>query len=340
MNVRKMVLLVTFVLGGAAGNGNAAVGVPGHRDITFATHAADCGVCHQQQYNEWRFAAGSDSPNAGFGSAHAITNTDPNYVSILPRVNPVIQTYCRGCHEGKDAWGVQDRLANIPAISDINKSEGTSCITCHFDGEKIVGKGQSIVSPFAPEFCGTCHNESTGMTNLYEEWKTDYIGGGGDKTCLDCHMAGGNHVMLGFNSPSFVKKAIVISQPALPDTVSANTPFDISYTLTNSGAGHSVPEDLFRLMRARLSIVDSNGQEVFSQETVYYKKKALLRENPADTVIIKAHETKNVTVPGVVIAAPGTYTVKLELLQNSNRVFVDRNTIAFMGATYSTIVVQ
>lgn len=335
MKVRKVVMLVTLILGLAVGVGYAAVGIPGHKDISFSTHSAECSVCHQQQYNEWRYAAGSDSPSVGFGSAHAITNTDPNYVSILPRVNPAVQAYCRGCHEARDAWGVQDRINKIPAISPINPSEGTNCITCHFDGTKIVNRGQTK----DPVFCATCHNEDTGMTNLYEEWKTDYIGQGGTKNCFGCHMEGGNHIMLGYNSPSFVKKAIAISQPVISGPVSVGNPFNISYTLTNNGAGHSVPEDLFRLLRARVSIKDVAGLEVFSQETVYYKKKTMLGENQADTDVIRALETKNITVPAV-LTAPGIYTVSIELLQNSNRVFVDRNTTAFMGSTYSTIVVQ
>jgi hypothetical protein len=336
MNARKVVTLVTLLLAMAVGVGNAAVGVPGHKDLSFATKSADCAGCHQKQYNEWRFAVGSDSPNAEYGSSHAITNTDPNYVYILPLVNPTIQGYCRGCHEARDAWGVEDRMNKTPHITDINVSEGTNCVTCHFDGKKIVGRGHTK-DPF---LCATCHNEDTGMTNLYEEWQTDYVGNGGEKNCLDCHMPNGNHVMYGFNSPSMLKKALTISEPMLAEEVTAGVPFDVSYTLANTGAGHSVPEDLFRLLRARVTVKDDSGKEVFAHETVYYKKKTMLGEIQADTDVIKSHETKHVTVPNVVIAAPGTYTVALEVLQNSNRVFTVRNTVSVMGATYKTIVVK
>src|SRR6266581_5577961 len=57
-----------------------------------------------------------------------------------------------------------------------------------------------------------------------------------------------------------------ISEPVISGTVSAGNPFDISFTLANTGAGHSIPEGLFRLIRTRVSIKDVSGQEIFSQE--------------------------------------------------------------------------
>lgn len=339
MKIVKNVMVALAMVASVVAVGKVEAATVGHDGLSFATQSATCAPCHQREYNEWRFAAGSDLSTAGFGSAHAITNTDPNYVSILPRVSTTIKPYCQGCHEGKDAFGVVDKWDNIPAISPLLKEEGTSCLTCHLDGQtgNIVNTAQFQDNML---LCATCHNESTGMTDLVNEWQTDYIGGGQTKTCLDCHMPAGSHVFAGLHSPSMRAKAVTMSDPMCPETVSAGGAFDIQYTLANTGMGHSMPEDLFRLLRARVSIVDAAGVEVFTNQVVYYKKKTMLGEVQADTDVIKALETKYVTVPNVVIATPGTYTVKLELLQDSNRVFVDRSETYLMGATYKTIVVK
>jgi hypothetical protein len=244
-----------------------------------------------------------------------------------------MQSYCKGCHEPGSALAVVDKINNIPVPRTTNIEEGVNCLTCHFDGKKMLGNKDMQ----DPVFCATCHNDNTGLMDCYTEWRDEYKGG---KTCQQCHMPDGSHLFVGYYSPSFLKTAVAISEPAISGTLSANNPFDINFTLTNNGAGHSVPEELLRLMRARVSIKDASGLEVYSQETAYCKRHALFGENPADTVVIKAGETKQVNVPGVVITVPGIYTVSIELLQDSNRMMPTMSTTAFMGSTFKTIVVQ
>jgi hypothetical protein len=300
------------------------------RQISFATHASECGSCHQKEYNEWRYAAGSDITTVGKGTYHALSSTEPMYKALLSSLDPAQQDYCRGCHEAGNPWIVADKINNIPAPRTVNVEEGINCLSCHFDGTRIKEAEETLL-------CATCHNENTGLVETYTEWRTDYSGG---KSCRGCHMKDGSHIFLGFNSPSFVKKAITISEPSLPTTISAGSPFDIGFTLTNSGAGHTVPSDLLRLLRARVSIDDISGNEIFSKESLYYKRRAFSGEDPAETVVIKAGEIKPVEISAVTIASPGIYTVKIELLQDSNRLMPSFNTTAFMGSVYKTIVVQ
>jgi len=40
---------------------------PGHQGLSFATKSDTCAPCHQKEYNEWRFAAGSDVETAAIG---------------------------------------------------------------------------------------------------------------------------------------------------------------------------------------------------------------------------------------------------------------------------------
>ncbi|HEY6873667.1 MAG TPA: hypothetical protein VI298_13175 [Geobacteraceae bacterium] len=335
-----LLAMVLAVSVSVAGTSEAASVSADHRatvhhgiSVSFETHSAECGVCHATRFAEWRFAAGSDMKTVGVGSYHAIGSTEPMYTGMLGMMDQSMHEFCQGCHQGGNALAVVDKVNDIPASRPANPEEGTNCLSCHFDGKKIVG-GKDLADPV---FCAACHNEKMGMMSTYVEWLNDYKGG---KTCQQCHMEDGSHVFLGYNSPSFIKKAIAISEPVVPETVSAGAGFDISFTLANNGVGHSVPEELIRLMRAKVSITDVSGQEIFSQETIYCKRHPFFGENPADTVVIKAGETKQVSIPGVVIASPGIYTVSVELLQDSNRLNPAANTTAFMGSTYKTITVQ
>lgn len=344
MNARKAVtgLVVATAMAlsvFAAGKSEAVqeAGAAVHHGIKVSfetTRSAECGVCHEKTYAEWRYAAGSDMKTVGQGTFHALSSTEPMYQGLLGMFDgSPMQGYCKGCHEPGSVWAVQDKINNIPTPRTVNVEEGVNCLTCHFDGKKMVGSKEMR----DPVFCATCHNDNTGLMECYTEWLTEYKGG---KTCQQCHMVDGSHIFVGYYSPSFLKTAVAISEPVISGPVAAAVPFGITYTLTNNGAGHSVPEELLRLLRARVSIKDAAGLEVYAQETVYYKRNALFSENPADTEVIKAHETKLVNVPGVVVAAPGTYTVSVELLQDSNRAMPSASTTAFMGSTFKTIAVQ
>ena len=323
----------------ASGDGTAAVdpqnsGVHHGLRVSFETRAVECSGCHETKYAEWRFAAGSDMKTVGQGTYHALSSTEPMYKGLLAMFNgSPMQDYCKGCHEAGSALAVVDKVNTIPVPRTTNVEEGVNCLTCHFDGKRMVASSDMRDSVL----CATCHNDNSGLMDCYTEWLNDYKGG---KSCQQCHMENGSHLFLGYNSPSFVKKAVAISEPVISGIVSAGNPFDISFTLNNNGTGHSVPEDLLRLLRARVSIKDASGQEIYSQETLYYKRSSLFAENTAETVVIKAGETKQVNVPGVIIPSPGTYTVSIELLQDSNRAMSSASTTAFMGSTYRTIVVQ
>lgn len=324
-------LNTTAATADAAAMSAAPVAVHHGLRISFDTPAAECSKCHDTKYAQWRYASGSDMKTVGVGSYHAISASETMYTTLLGMFPPAQQASCKGCHEAGNALAVQDPINDIPKPRTSNLNEGINCLTCHFNGKTMVASS----SMKDPLFCATCHNERSGLTSFYTEWLNDYHGG---KTCNQCHMEANNHVFPGYNSPSFLQKALTISAPAITDTPMANTPFDISFTLTNSGAGHSVPADLLRMMRVKVTVQDVSMQQVYAFEKDYYKRHELLGENPADSDVIKAGETKQITAPGVLLTTPGVYTVKVELLQDSNRVGV-MNTTAFMGAVYRTLIV-
>jgi len=308
-------------------------GMHAGRAVSFDTLAAECGACHQEKYQQWRYGAGADLDSAGNGSYHAMSATENVYKTMLGKMQPDMQAYCKGCHEAGNAWAVQDKVNGIPQPRTTNVEEGVHCVTCHFDGRKVVSKAAMQ----DPLFCATCHNESTGLVEIYDEWLADYRGG---KTCQQCHMADGNHAAPGFHSPSFIGKALAVAPPVISHTITAGVPFTFRFGVTNSGTGHSVPEDLFRVLTVRASIVDGANAELYECVNTYYKRNALFGENPADTVVIKSGATATLDCPGAVVGSPGVYTVRIEVSQDSNRVDPTLNHNAFMTSAFTTFVAR
>lgn len=295
-------------------------------ELSTGTRAAECGLCHQRQYSEWRYAADSDIDIRGEGSYHAVSSTEEMYTTMLNTVGPELRSYCQGCHESASAPAVVDKVTQIPEPRTVNIQEGINCLVCHFNGERILGPDALSDALF----CAACHNEGTGLVDVYEAWLHDYQG---EKTCQECHMERGSHVFAGYHSPSFRQKALSISEPVFSAPPTADTAFSVSYSVTNDGTGHSVPEDLFRTLRIRTAIEDSNGQLVYSQEKIYYKRNTLFGEDPAETEIIRAGEAKTIKCPDLRLPG-GLYTLKIEIEQDSNRVNSDLNTTLGMTSMY------
>ncbi len=299
--------------------------------VSFATRAVECGVCHQKEFYDWRYALNSDLDGIGVGTYHAQSSTEEMYMAMLNVIDQSFHFYCKGCHESGNVWSVADNVNDIPAPRTQNIDEGINCVVCHYDGSTLVTRNDLK----DPLFCATCHNEESSFTDTYTEWLNDYQG---TLTCQQCHMKKGSHLFRGLHSISFARNAVSISQPRIPDHVVAGTPFDIQFNLKNYGAGHSVPVDLLRKLRARVSIVNSTNTEISSYEKIFYKRFAFFGEDPSETEVIKAGEKKSIAFPGVV-NDPGIYTLKVELLQDLNRLNIMNSTI-FMGAVYKTFIVH
>lgn len=299
--------------------------------ISFSTHAAECGICHQKEFNEWRYAVGSDLDSIGEGTYHSISSIEEMYQAMLSVVDPELHFYCKSCHESGNAWAVKDKINDIPEPRTQNIEEGINCIVCHYDGSKLVGKKELK----DPMFCATCHNAGDSITDTYLEWLNDYKS---DKTCQQCHMKKDGHIFPGLHSASLVSDAINIGDPVIPDNIKAGVPFDILVNLTNYGAGHSVPVSILRRLRLRVSILKNSNVEITSYEKDFYKRFPLFGEDSAETEIIRAGETKQIAFQGEV-DYPGIYTIKVELLQDLNRLEIMNSTI-FMGTSYKTFTAQ
>ena len=178
--------------------------------------------------------------------------------------------WCRSCHfagafniPGKDEVGKQ--LPNVVNAGEIS----ITCATCHLTPEGKVRSVRnsknaphaSVVEPAlqTSAVCAHCHVETTntrivgGQYQTYLEWRDDFRKPGlGAQECQDCHMprtlrkvaedsdgapvAVGRHLWTGGHSAQRLGGSLSLSI-IQRDQDKAN----LSFSVTNIGAGHSVP---------------------------------------------------------------------------------------------------
>lgn len=309
-----------------------------HDGISLATPAAQCGTCHQKEFNEWRYGAGSDLDSMGKGSRHSLSFTGAMYEPLLSTCDNKTQAFCNGCHVPANPWQVQDqdKINNIPSVRYVNTAEGVNCVVCHYDGNRKVTR-EELKNPL---FCATCHadhNDGYNLTDAYITWMNDYKGG---KKCVDCHMSksAGGHSFSGSHSPNMESSTLKISSPNLPNPVVAGVPFNIDFNIQNIGAGHSFPVCPLRKLTVKVSILDGSNKEVSTFEKVYHKRSHVFKEDESLTEVVRAGEAKLLSIPRI-INSPGIYSVKISVFRDSNRLGI-MNSMSYLGGAYNTFVVE
>ncbi len=125
---------------------------------------ADCGQCHQQEYQLWHSSPHARaSLNDAFRKEFAIQKQP---------------TYCMGCH----ASGYDEKSGKYVF-------EGVVCSNCHTTGAsaKHPPAPMQVITNSAD--CGQCH--SSAHAPSYEEWLTSAHGRAG-VDCVDCHLSHNN----------------------------------------------------------------------------------------------------------------------------------------------------
>jgi nitrate/TMAO reductase-like tetraheme cytochrome c subunit len=244
--------------------------------ITFpkgaATPSETCGECHSTFYREYALGVGSDNHSANHSIPATVSSAATAHATskFTPLASGGDVEWCRTCHfagtfniPGKDAAGKQ--LPNA-----VNAGDGSiTCATCHLTPEgkiRSVHKAKrsphaSVVEPAlqTSAVCAHCHVETTGTRivggqyQTYLEWRDDFNKPGlGAQQCQDCHMprtvrkiaeefdgvpvAVGRHLWTGGHSGQRLNGSLSLSI-IQRDTDKAN----LSFSVTNIGAGHSVP---------------------------------------------------------------------------------------------------
>ncbi|ACH40061.2 cytochrome c [Citrifermentans bemidjiense Bem] len=244
--------------------------------VTFpkgaATPSETCGECHQTLYLEYALGVGSDNHSANRSIPAAVSSAATAHATskFTPLASGGDIEWCRSCHfagafniPGKDTLGKQ--LPNVVNAGEIS----ITCATCHLTPEGKVrsvhktknAPHESVVEPAlqTAAVCAHCHVDITekrivgGQYQTFLEWRDDFKKPGlGTQQCQDCHMprtvrktaedsdaapvAVGRHLWTGGHSSQRLGGALSLSIIQRDKEKAI-----LSFSVTNIGAGHSVP---------------------------------------------------------------------------------------------------
>jgi hypothetical protein len=250
--------------------------------------AQGCNACHREVHDQW---AESGHASAAAGALYR--------ASVAALGDPPL---CRDCHlpllqqrpeapRGPGALPAGPAPEN-PAWSATLMTEGVTCAACHIREGTVLGP-RDLPASAAPhpvrrepalqgvEACETCHQralagaESTPFLDTVGEWRRSAWGQAGIP-CQDCHMprisgavaanryaAYSSHRELGDREPSGVARALTLELSLRTASVRRGESLRATATLSNSGAGHSVPTgDPSHRVELRFSLLDPTGKPV------------------------------------------------------------------------------
>ena len=247
-------------------------------------YASSCGGCHAKSLEEWN------------DSAHHIGFQDKELIeSIRSYGNGTVCTQCHlplaQQHEKITVSVVEEDVARPvmeenPAWNPTLTLDSVGCASCHVRQGVVVGRKTSD-SPHAvrnsqelvtSEACKSCHQytlpeEETPLYNTFLEWKNSAYYTAGIQ-CQDCHMRDSsptigeghrNHTM---SLP--IKQGITITYSISSFEIQRNKKTPFSFTLHNTGVGHSWPSSSpFIEKKLIIRVYDSKGKSAMKEKSHY-----------------------------------------------------------------------
>jgi hypothetical protein len=317
--------------------------------------AADCGVCHQEIYQEWR------------ASVHAHALADKQYQAEMEKA-PSARWLCLNCHTPLEnqlptiAVGVragsahQPILQKNPRFDAALRDEAITCAVCHVRDGVVLGPYGDSRAPHPvrrepsllnEQNCAQCHQATAAYTDILvctfdtaNEWRQGPYATEG-RACPACHMPevertvaiGGpvrhsrRHLFIGSKIP---KDAVPASDRGYYDLFQSGLSVDLAgdrahprVVLRNARAGHLLPTgdpERFILIKtelldARGAVVDRNAYRI-GQEWEWNPKARKLSDNR-----LKPLETREVPLAPNTRAARARVTVENWRISEQNAAY-------------------
>lgn len=236
-----------------------------------------CGLCHYQQYLDWR------------ESWHARA-LGPGLLGQFARMTPAQQTGCQRCHAPLgEQWPVlPGKTAPNAAYDAALREEGLVCAACHLRrhrrhgppadparvaagtaGASALLHGAPVRTPHfrASAFCQACHQHPATavqvngkpIENTYGEWLASPAAARG-QTCQTCHMPGGRHLWRGIHDAELTRAGVTVQATVAPDAPRVGTALRARLTLENTGVGHAFPTYTTPAVYLRAALLDAAGK--------------------------------------------------------------------------------
>lgn len=273
MTRRLLVLLLPTLLGLDWGwtKGEAPL------DLSGAPSAASCAGCHADQHASW-----------------AASNHKAAWHNDLMLVGYAVEPmdFCVHCHAprpeqkaeilvNRDFYRSLDPRSDVPVgsvdrIAEPHAADGVDCAACHWRDGAIVAAERSYAAPHrvvesealaSGEMCIGCHDfpmpatvdGHLGLTDVpmqrtggeWREWRA----AGGQETCVDCHMPGGDHRVRGVHDRELLRASFAVDARWTEDGV--------RFSVASVGVGHHLPSgDLFRHATLEVRTGDASWRTV------------------------------------------------------------------------------
>ena len=267
-------------------------------DGLVSLSAKDCGVCHQEHYEEWKV------------STHANAWTDLQFQAELKKESSPFM--CINCHiplQNQQEYLIKGLVdgdiyqpvkEKNPHFDVALQQEGINCASCHVRNKAIIGPTGTKKAPhktvkdkafLSEQLCISCHNATAVITPTLacsfetgDEWKAGaYFG---EKNCISCHMQAINRAVVPgyperlshrhFFAGSGIPKLDTINTRGLQglgfypsklhSTYALKDSVIFELTLKNEFAGHRLPTgDPERFYKVIFELKNENGKIVLNK---------------------------------------------------------------------------
>jgi len=251
---------------------------------------------------------------------------------------------CRSCHAPSYILSMTGPNPQRPTVRSENRIDGVTCASCHMDSDGSIHGKHDVSSPHptvqdplftrerSAKLCAACHqaDEFAPAFQTFLEWRNDFAPND-QRTCQSCHMPPtvrllsniftdrpkrsiGKHIFAGGHSLPMLKKSATLS--IKQDT---SDPTRLHITVTNSGAGHSLPTGYGRrAVLLRVTIVASaENKEQPKTLAIYSVDPGLGEAFEALHPAILAGESQQISM--TLSKQAGEYRVKAELFYDLDR---------------------
>jgi hypothetical protein len=250
--------------------------------LEASLHPKDCGLCHTQQFQDWRTSVHSRSMGPGV------------YAQMLDLEdsNPATYRLCATCHtplseQIPSLLSGQREHPNAAFDADLQQA-GLVCAACHVRQHQRFGPPRRPDAPEPPpgtilphggftattafqrsEFCKGCHQFNADdfalngklIENTYAEWHASPYATEGTQ-CQDCHMPDRRHLWRGIHDPKMVQQAMTVALSTDTVVYKAGEAAQATVTITNSGAGHYLPTYVTPKIFVEAFLLDAQGQTI------------------------------------------------------------------------------
>lgn len=246
-----------------------------HASLTRET----CISCHTPIAEEWRQSFHFQSATGLFWERVRARRFD--------KLFDVLRVSCMNCHAPANVLDLSPTDQPVQRMESVEL--GVDCVSCHVSEQGILGPGLYTDAPHevipdrrfrdpetaSVQICGRCHEEPMDHAKTVTAWQSTEFATAG-VTCVHCHMPEVTTALVAGGSAQKRRshrfpgdKDIDMLRSAISALVALDESGIARVTISNEGAGHSVPASGMNSLIVAVAVRDEAGEIVERVERTY-----------------------------------------------------------------------